>query len=190
MIRYRRRKRINRSYPQHRRSTNSEWGTPKPLFKALDRTFHFTLDACATPQNSKCRRYFTKKEDGLQQNWSKDEVIWLNPPYGGEIERWLKKAAESQATVVALIPSRTGNGWWFKYVTQANLIVFIRGRIRFEGGKNLAPFDSAIAIFRPRRGILREGIRDFNALSSRFFPPSVTMSLNHPKFAKNATYAS
>lgn len=35
----------------HYSSETPEWSTPQPLFEALDREFHFTLDVCATPEN-------------------------------------------------------------------------------------------------------------------------------------------
>jgi hypothetical protein len=46
-------------------SASDEWETPQEFFDALDEIFHFTLDVCATPENAKCPRYFTKAEDGL-----------------------------------------------------------------------------------------------------------------------------
>ena len=51
-------------------SSNSEnWSTPQDLFDKLDAEFHFNLDPCADETNHKCDRYFTKEQDGLQQNW-------------------------------------------------------------------------------------------------------------------------
>ena len=46
-----------------------EWETPQALFDELDREFGFTLDVCATKENAKCEKYFTKEQDGLSQNW-------------------------------------------------------------------------------------------------------------------------
>ncbi len=48
---------------------SDEWATPDPLFQELDREFHFDLDACASDENHKCDRYFTREQDGLSQNW-------------------------------------------------------------------------------------------------------------------------
>lgn len=47
----------------------SEWATPQALFDLLNSEFHFTLDPCATNENHKCEKYFTKTEDGLTKNW-------------------------------------------------------------------------------------------------------------------------
>lgn len=50
-------------------SNTDEWATPQDLFDKLDATFHFTLDPCATPENTKCAKFYTKGQDGLKQDW-------------------------------------------------------------------------------------------------------------------------
>ena len=125
----------------------NDWETPQDFFDALDAEFHFTLDVCASHQNAKCARYFTIEDDGLSQEWS--GVCWMNPPYGREIKNWLKKASESKATVVCLVPSRTGSSWWHQYVMEkAAEIRFMRGRLKFVGAPNSAKFDSAVVVFK------------------------------------------
>ena len=37
---------------------------PRWLFDELDAKFGFTLDVCATAENAKCERYFTRADDG------------------------------------------------------------------------------------------------------------------------------
>lgn len=54
------------------RALTAEWSTPQWLFDELDKEFHFTLDACAQPFNAKCKKFYSPKENGLEQNW-KDE---------------------------------------------------------------------------------------------------------------------
>src|SRR2546426_604046 len=90
-------------------SQTTEWETPQWFFDHLDAEFHFTLDPCATPENAKCARYFTRREDGLAQSWG-SEICFMNPPYGHGVERWIRKAYESAqagATVVCLVKSTT-----------------------------------------------------------------------------------
>jgi len=48
---------------------SDEWTTPRDLFSALNREFHFSLDPCSTDENSLCQYHFTKADDGLQKNW-------------------------------------------------------------------------------------------------------------------------
>lgn len=76
----------------------------------------------------------------------------MNPPYGREIGKWLKKAYESAlegAIVVCLIPSRTDTRWWHEYVMRAREIRYIRGRLKFGDSKNSAPFPSSVVVFGP-----------------------------------------
>lgn len=129
-------------------SLTDEWPTPRDLFERLDREFNFTLDVCATDNNHKCDHYFTKEQDGLSQDWT--GVCWMNPPYGREIGRWMKKAYESSskgAIVVCLLPARTDTAWWHDYAMKASEIRLIRGRLKFGDATTTAPFPSAIAIF-------------------------------------------
>ena len=130
-------------------SAETRWETPQELFDALDREFHFTLDVCATEANAKCEAYLADGlPDSLARRWV--GVCWMNPPYGRQIGQWLHKALAASrdgATVVCLVPSRTDTRWWHDYVMKADEIRFLRGRLKFSGSKNSAPFPSAIIIF-------------------------------------------
>lgn len=143
-------------------STTDEWPTPPELFDALDAEFRFTLDPCASAGNAKCVRYFTKADDGLAQEWA--GAVYMNPPYGRAIGRWVAKAYEASqrgATVVCLIPARTDTAYWHDYAMRAAEIRFIRGRLHFdnerqqdrkargESAAHNAPFPSVIVVFRP-----------------------------------------
>ena len=134
----------------HFSSGNDVWATPLPLFRQLDEEFHFTLDVCAHKENAKCERFFSRVDNGLVQAWGR-EMCWMNPPYGDEIGNWMKKAylaRQDGATVVCLVPSRTDTEWWHEYAMHGE-IRFIRGRLKFGGAKDSAPFPSAIVVFRP-----------------------------------------
>lgn len=50
-------------------SKTDEWETPIDFFNKMNQEFHFETDVCATPENAKCKRYFTKEQDGLSQRW-------------------------------------------------------------------------------------------------------------------------
>lgn len=56
-------------------STTAEWATPQAFFDELNAEFNFTLDPCATSENAKCARYFTKEDDGLAQSWSGEHNV-------------------------------------------------------------------------------------------------------------------
>ena len=132
----------------HFSSATDLWATPLDFFKKYDGVYKFELDVCADADNAKCKKYFTKADDGLKQNWS--GVCWMNPPYGREIIQWMKKAYESSldgATVVCLVPARTDTRWWHEYAMKGE-IEFIRGRLKFGGSKNSAPFPSAVVVYK------------------------------------------
>jgi phage N-6-adenine-methyltransferase len=135
----------------HFMSITDKWATPQFLFDALDAELGFTLDPCATAENAKCKKFFTKAEDGLSQDWQ-EEVVFMNPPYGRQIGAWMRKAYKSSRAgtlVVCLVPARTDTGWWHRYAMRGE-IRFFKGRLKFGGGQNSASFPSAIVIFRPR----------------------------------------
>ncbi len=78
----------------------------------------------------------------------------MNPPYGREIGKWMKKAYEESrdngALVVCFVPARVDTEWWHRYAAKATDIRFPKGRVKFEGATASAPFPVAVCVFRPR----------------------------------------
>ena len=66
--------------------------TPQDFYDKLDEEFHFTLDPCATHENHKCEKYYTKEEDWLKQSRD-NEIVYCNPPYWKEIKKRVQKWA-------------------------------------------------------------------------------------------------
>lgn len=136
----------------HFSSKKMNWQTPQWLFDKLDETFHFDIDLAASKHNRKCRTYFGKKHDSLSQDWD-NRVGWCNPPYGRKIGKWVEKASmtryEPGYGTVMLVPARPDTKWWWYAVKEATAIVFLKGRLKFEGGDRLeaAPFPNALLIF-------------------------------------------
>jgi phage N-6-adenine-methyltransferase len=133
-------------------SRSEDWPTPQSFFDRLDREFGFSLDPCATHANAKCRAFFTKKQNGLAQDWGTHRVF-CNPPYGREMRDWARKCFEASnagAFVVLLAHARTDTRWFHEWVYgKASEIRFIKGRLKFGDGAQSAPFPSLIAVFRP-----------------------------------------
>ena len=128
------------------------WETPQEFFDKLNREFDFTLDACATPENAKCRNFYSPEQDGLSMPWN--GRVWCNPPYGRHVGQWVRKAytsAQTGAIVVMLLPARTDTAWFHDYIYRRAEIRFVRGRLKFGGGKNSAPFPSMVCVFRGRQ---------------------------------------
>jgi site-specific DNA-methyltransferase (adenine-specific) len=152
---------------------SDEWYTPAAVFDPLHREFRFTLDAAATRESAKVRRFFTRAQDGLAQSW-RGERVWVNPPYS-DIGPWVAKAqreiVDGGAELVAmLLPAWTDRAWWHLYIEPhrdrgrpvAGLpwleTRFLRGRVRFgypgnvaAKGRQTGGFDpSVIVVWRGR----------------------------------------
>lgn len=131
-------------------SKSNEWSTPQDFFDKLNGEFCFTLDPCSTDENAKCKKHYTIEDDGLSKSWE-NEIVFCNPPYGGETKKWVKKAYEESkngAVVVMLIPCRPDVSYFHDYILPYAEIRFIRGRLKFGDSKNSAPFPSMIVVFR------------------------------------------
>jgi site-specific DNA-methyltransferase (adenine-specific) len=141
-------------------STRLDWETPPEIFDPLNAEFRFSLDVCATLATTKCISHYSPTDDALSRPWVNacegfKHRCWMNPPYGRQIGKWVKKAYEESSlggVVVCLLPARTDTAWWHDYCMKASEIRYIRGRLKFlQDGMHMgpAPFPSAIVIFRP-----------------------------------------
>lgn len=132
-------------------SATDQWATPQTFFDELNKEFAFTLDPCADEFNHKCNKYFTKEINGLNQNWG-GEIVFCNPPYGREINKWVQKCAEETQKdcplAVMLIPARTDTKWFHDYIYGQAEIRFVKGRLKFGDSKNSAPFPSMVVVFK------------------------------------------
>ncbi len=137
-------------------SNKVDYGTPQWLFDKLNKEFDFGVDVCANKENSKCHYYI---DNCLTINdWTipfqKRPICFMNPPYGRQIGKFIKKAYEESlkgCTVVCLLAARTDTRWWWDYCLKAIEIRFLKGRLKFGGGEYSAPFPSAIVIFTGRQ---------------------------------------
>lgn len=131
----------------HQRSTTDQsdtWITPPEILKALG---EFDLDPCTPevmPWETAKKRY-TKKDDGLVQPW--DGRVWMNPPFGKEAAKWLKKLSE-HGNGIALLPARTETKMFFDHVWgKADAVCFIKSRPHFYYADGMrAPFNSGAPI--------------------------------------------
>jgi site-specific DNA-methyltransferase (adenine-specific) len=132
-------------------SDSQEWATPQKVFDELDAEFHFTLDPCCTHENAKCEKHYTIEDDGLTKSWG-GEVVFCNPPYK-DLKKWAKKCYEEflqGATVVMLVPARTDTMWFHDWIYHKAELRFIKGRLKYNDGKQGAPFPSMIVVYNER----------------------------------------
>jgi len=135
----------------HFSSASIHWATPQALYQALNEEFEFDDDPCP---HGAFDEALAGKWGGLTRPWG--SRTYLNPPYGKQIELWLRKAYHESLLgklIVVLIPSRTDTQWWHNWVMRATEIRFLRGRLRFGGAESSAPFPSALAIFRGEQSV-------------------------------------
>lgn len=141
-----------REYSRHdgwEMSAKDEWLTPPRILNPLG---EFDLDPCSPVKRPwpTAREHFTWKDNGLIKPWN--GRVWLNPPYGAVIGKWLARMAEHRNGIV-LIFARTESEYWHKFVwNYADAFLFIRGRIKFcnvDGsfGENTGPAPSVLVAY-------------------------------------------
>lgn len=136
-------------------SSKQDWNTPKWLFDYLNSRFGpFDLDAAADDNNHLCEKYFTEQNSALANNW--EGKVFCNPPYSKKLQDEFLLQGFTQCAlgyaerIVFLIPARTDKGSWHDIIAErSDLIIFIKGRLRFGGAKDSAPFPSAVVVFTP-----------------------------------------
>ena len=122
---------------------SDDWETPKELLEQITLEFGSLYDPC--PLNA--------VNDGLTLSWSTKNFI--NPPYS-KIREFVSKGFEEMFIVnhailnVWLLPSRTDTKWFHRFFYQKHgvEIRFSRGRLKFGGSKNSAPFPSMLVVQR------------------------------------------
>jgi phage N-6-adenine-methyltransferase len=144
--------------------SKQDYATPKVLIDAVKIRFGvkaFGYDLAADALNTKARFYFDEKTDSLKQNWSGlSGDLWLNPPYS-HIEPWAEKCnttrlvwrsqALTKPRIFFLVPAAVGANWWARHVDNQARVVFLNGRISFDG-VGPYPKDCAIVIYNEKPG--------------------------------------
>lgn len=143
-------------------------------------------------------------------------VVWVNPPYGQPelvckkdctkkkcakrgthclvyvpgIRDWVAKAVKCQSRgrgVVMLLPSRTDTVWWHSYVESfATKYTFQKGRLKFGGAKNSAPFPSVVVEFLLLKDFSAVRVqRPFISFGSDFVPPIGARTIKEPSLGRD-----
>ena len=109
-------------------ATNT-WLTPPEIIRALG---EFDLDPCAAENQPwpTAKAHYTEAEDGLIQPWF--GRVWLNPPYGPHLVKWLSRMA-THGHGTAFLFARTETAAFHDYVgPKATAFLFLRGRVFFH----------------------------------------------------------
>lgn len=109
---------------------SDEWYTPEYIFDALG--LEFDMDV-ASPYGGP--RYVPAKTwyscGSLDGPWR--GLVWMNPPFGHQSTKraWLSKFFQ-HGNGIALLPDRTSAPWWQEMAAQADAILFMSPKVKFE----------------------------------------------------------
>lgn len=147
-------------------SATPEWYTPKHIVDRVIRVFdgYISLDPCSNSSDPEAANvpaldYWTQADDGLLQPWHGS--VYMNPPYGDVIGGWVERMCGAYESgeidaAIALLPGRIDTAWF--QLLNRYPICCVRGRLRFSGSENSAPFPSVVVYLG----------RDINAFIAQF----------------------
>ena len=126
---------------------SDNWSTPKELYNELNSKWFFDHDPCPLSEDY--------QGVGLFANWG--YMNFVNPPYSN-IQQFLLTAVsvfhQMGKQSIVLLPSRTDTKWFHEIVLRyATRVEFIKGRLKFGGSKNTAPFPSMLVYFVNEKGV-------------------------------------
>jgi hypothetical protein len=119
---------FNVGFSYDRTTGREDWLTPPEILRALG---PFDLDPCAPIKRPwpMARQHYTVEDNGLLKPWF--GRVWLNPPYGNETEKWMRRMA-NHGNGIALVYARTETGafhpWVWEYATG---LFWFKGRLCF-----------------------------------------------------------
>lgn len=116
------------------RNESFEWYTPPEVFDALG--VRFDLDPCSPGAGLSfvpADKHLTIVDDGLATPWDPADLVWVNPPYGSETPKWMRKLA-AHGNGIALVFARTDVAWFHEVMPKASVVCFVKSRIRFYKG--------------------------------------------------------
>lgn len=116
-----------------------DWYTPPAIVKALGGQERFDLDPCTPEDPSRlpaptARRMIPCSQDGLATVWWPQAFVWMNPPYGKGMDKWMTKLANHPGGGIALVPAHMDPGWMHDFVLNhpnTTAILLTRGRLKF-----------------------------------------------------------
>jgi site-specific DNA-methyltransferase (adenine-specific) len=133
-------------------ASRQELATPRWFFERVQQAYQtlgdFALDTCAQKNSAVCDRYFTRRQNGLEQDWSTEGLNWCNPPFS-QARQWLDKAfteARRGCSTVMLLPFRDPAArWFFGYAPFAERITVVVPRLQYYqcGGEGFGFNDNA-----------------------------------------------
>jgi phage N-6-adenine-methyltransferase len=124
-------------------SKKQDWQTPPHIFQAVHKVFNYDIDAAADKDNSMLPEFWTEEDNALEQDWS-GKRIWCNPPYS-KAKEFIAKAMRERfnADIITLLLPFRPDTIAFQSLSLC-AIYAIKGRLKFVGADNSAPFPSCL----------------------------------------------
>lgn len=120
-------------------SGDKEWYTPESYIAAATMVMEqIELDPASSKEANavvKANRFYTKKENGLKQNWR--GTVWMNPPYNSSlVGKFVEKLATSVESrkvteAIVLVNNATETKWFARLAVLSSFFCFPTGRIKF-----------------------------------------------------------
>ena len=141
-------------------SANEHWNTPTEVLDLMHQRFgSIALDPCSNGKSLVNARISWQgpdiDKDGLTESWQCGGLVFVNPPYGRKIRKWVDKCASeaelaknnsNNTEIILLGPARTDTAFFQKVVCPtADKILLWQGRITFNGADAPALFPSFLA---------------------------------------------
>jgi ParB family chromosome partitioning protein len=155
------------------------YGTPPECLEAA-RAVLGTIDldpasSAIAQQRVQATRYYTEQDDGLAHEWH--GTVWLNPPYGAPMARFLAKlrhhheAGDVPAGII-LVSLHAISAGWTAPLFDADLLCITDHRLEFirDDGKPAAtPYGSVFGYFGPEPGRFAHHFRQFGYILTRYY---------------------
>lgn len=165
-------------------STPQNVKTPKIFMDSMRRFGNYTIDLAASEPNI-CDIYFDERDNSLEMDWRDlhrevDHHYWLNPPFGLS-SKFIKKCSNMVSSVYeydvplnvdVLVQAATSSNYWYENVFGNKYcdIIFLNGRIKFEGYEHDANIDCALLRFSSFRKNQSIYIWDWKSPGSEMIP--------------------
>lgn len=158
-----------------------DWYTPPAIVEALGGKEGFDLDPCTPEDPSRlpaptARRMITPSQDGLATSWWPRAFVWLNPPYGKGMDKWMAKLANHPGGGVALVPGHMDPAWMHEFVLNhpnTTAILLTRGRLKFvrpDGSTGTAaPTGSVFVAYGQRAARNLQRAQEHGVVRGKFF---------------------
>ena len=136
----------------------SQLNSFKMVFKQVNRTPTMVMNMLQMESDISFKYYINSRKETdddtlklLKNEWDGDCFIVPRTNKKIPIEKWIDKCIyESETnnnTCVLLIPSSTSTKWFHHKVLTIAEVLFIEGRLKFDGNSKAAQFSNAIAIY-------------------------------------------